>query len=96
MVKDNIIMWLIICYGINQCVSLDVSNFLIDIKNRLEKSKYIFDEKIVLLQKYVRYHQYLLNGNMNYDNKWNCVYCTFENNNILGRLCEICGSNRFD
>jgi len=96
MVKDNIIMWLIICYGINQCVSLDVYNFLIDIKNRLEKSKNIFEEKIVLLQKYVRYHQYLLNGNMNYDNRWNCVCCTFENNNILGRLCEICGSNRFD
>lgn len=98
MVKDDVIMWIVQCYGLNIInISNDKYQFLVEKRRNLETTGLILYESLILLHKYVKYIQHLVLNivRRNIENKWKCISCTFENNNVLARLCEICGSNRF-
>jgi len=98
MVKDNVIMWIVQCYGLNIIDILDDKyHFLINERRHLEKSGLVLHEKVISLHKYVKYIQHIVLNMVksNVENKWQCTSCTFENNNILARQCEICGLDRF-
>lgn len=100
-INDDIIVWLIICYCINISSITqndDILSFLIQSKNNLEMNNgMILHEKIILLNKYIKFHRYLLSDLNNQDdvNVWKCNMCTFENTNIIKRLCDVCEYNRF-
>jgi hypothetical protein len=101
-IKDNIILWLIVSYGINSCNLKNIPFFLIKEKKQLEKTKMLLLENIFIINKYICFYRTLLCPSYREEdmaqsikNEWTCKTCTFENTHIIKRLCEICETNRF-